>query len=86
MTGYTILMIVVAVITFLAAFRARDNGFARSRSNNVIGGVCGGIADKFNIAPWLVRVLAVVLLLGSAGGLAIVAYLILWGVVPEGGN
>jgi phage shock protein C len=53
----------------------------RSRSDRKIAGVCGGIAEHFDIDPVLVRVLAVILLLcGSAG---LLAYIILWILVPE---
>jgi len=56
----------------------------RSRSDRKIAGVCGGIAQHFDIDPVLVRVLAVILLLcGSAG---LLAYIILWIVVPEEGD
>lgn len=53
----------------------------RSRQDRMIGGVCGGIAEYFNIDPTLVRLLAVasIFLAGSA----ILAYLIAWIVVPE---
>lgn len=56
----------------------------RSRRDRKIAGVCGGIAEHFDIDPVLVRVLAVVLLLcGSAG---LLAYIVLWIVVPEEGG
>ena len=48
----------------------------RSRTDKVIGGVCGGIADYFDIDPTLVRLLVVLLVL--AGGLVVPAYLIAW--------
>jgi phage shock protein C len=53
----------------------------RSRSDRMIGGVCGGIAHHFNIDPTLVRLLAVgaIFLAGSA----ILAYLVAWIVIPE---
>lgn len=53
----------------------------RSRQDRMIGGVCGGIAEYFNIDPTLVRLLAVasIFLAGSA----ILAYVIAWVVVPE---
>ncbi|WP_369018261.1 PspC domain-containing protein [Thermatribacter velox] len=53
----------------------------RSRREKMIGGVCAGIAQYFDIDPTIVRLLAVALLL--AGGTAIVAYIIAWIVVPE---
>ena len=53
----------------------------RSRSNRQIAGVCGGLAQYFNIDPTLVRVLMVVLAVFGGSGLLI--YLVLWVVVPE---
>lgn len=53
----------------------------RSKIDRQIGGVCGGLAEYFNIDPTLVRVLfAVGLLLASA---TFWVYLVLWIVVPE---
>ena len=54
----------------------------RSRRDKVLGGVCGGIADYFQIDPVLVRLLWVIFTLISMG-LGIVAYLIAWIIVPE---
>lgn len=52
----------------------------RSRDDRMIGGVCGGLADYLNVDPTLIRLLLV--LLAFAGGPGIVAYLILWIIVP----
>lgn len=38
-----------------------DNRIYRSRETKMLGGVCGGIADMFNIDPTLVRLVAVAL-------------------------
>jgi len=53
----------------------------RSKSNRVIAGVCGGIGAYFGIDPVLVRVLAVVLGLGSFGTLLVI-YLLLAFIIP----
>ena len=53
----------------------------RSLSDRKIGGVCGGIANYFNIDATIVRliwILAVVF-----GGVGLIAYLIAWLVIPE---
>ena len=53
----------------------------RSRKDYMIAGVCGGIAEYFEIDSTLVRLLAVlVVLLGGAG---VVAYIIAWIVIPK---
>ena len=53
----------------------------RSRKDNTIAGVCGGIADFFGIDPTIVRLLFVAFAL--AGGPGIVLYIILAIVIPE---
>lgn len=53
----------------------------RDRSAAVLGGVSAGIAQFFRIDPIWVRLIFVVLLIGSFGTVS-VAYLILWLVVP----
>ncbi|WP_148339648.1 PspC domain-containing protein [Aquicella siphonis] len=52
----------------------------RSRRESMIAGVCGGIAEYFNIDPTWVRILFV--LFFFAGGCALLAYVILWVLVP----
>ena len=54
----------------------------RSRNERMIGGVCGGLAEYFGVDPTLVRLVFVVGSLLGAGSL-ILAYLIMWVVVPE---
>ncbi len=57
--------------------------FYRSREHKLIAGVCGGLAEKFGIAPILVRLAFVALI--AFGVLAIVAvYGVLWVVLPVG--
>jgi len=52
----------------------------RSRTEKMIGGVCGGLGEYFNVDPTIIRVLWVAItLLGGAG---VIAYLILWIVMP----
>lgn len=53
----------------------------RSTTDKKIAGVCGGLAEYFNIDPTIVRVIFVILLL--PGGLpGFIPYVILWLVVP----
>ncbi|HEX2895408.1 MAG TPA: PspC domain-containing protein [Marmoricola sp.] len=54
----------------------------RTRDDQMIGGVCGGIARYFDVDPTLVRVLAVVaLVLGFPA--AFVGYLVAWAIMPS---
>ena len=52
----------------------------RSPDDKMIGGVCGGLARYFDIDPTIVRLIAVVLLLGF--GIGLLAYIIAWIVIP----
>ena len=46
------------------------------------GGVCAGIADYFGVDPIVVRILTVILSLVTSG-LAAIAYLVLWMMLPK---
>ncbi|MGZ8737241.1 MAG: PspC domain-containing protein [Nocardioides sp.] len=54
----------------------------RSRDDRWIAGVCGGVAQYAGVDPNLVRLLAVVGAVFSAGTLFL-AYVIAWIVMPE---
>jgi phage shock protein C len=60
-----------------------QQGLLRSRSNRVLGGVCGGIARWLSWDPTWVRVLYVVLSIISAAFPGIIVYLVLWLVMPQ---
>jgi len=53
----------------------------RSRTNRQVAGVCGGLAQYFNIDATLIRVFFVVL--AVLGGSGLVIYLVLWIIVPR---
>ncbi len=53
----------------------------RSRKDKMLGGVAAGLAEYFDIDPTLVRIAFVITLF--LGGTGVLAYLILWIVVPE---
>lgn len=57
------------------------NRLRRSRSDRWLGGVCGGLAQTFGLAPWLWRLMFV--LLALCAGTGFMAYLLLWIFVPE---
>ena len=52
-----------------------------SNSNRKIGGVCGGLGERFEIDPVLFRVAFV--LLALVCGLGILLYVVLWLLVPR---
>ena len=49
-------------------------------SNKMIAGVCAGLAENFGIGVGVVRLVMLVLLLFT--GVGLVAYLILWVIMP----
>jgi len=53
----------------------------RSKSNRMIAGVCGGLAEFFGISSFWFR-LALVIALIPGGVPGILIYLILWIVIP----
>jgi phage shock protein C len=58
-----------------------SNKIVRSESDRMIAGVCGGIAAYFDIDASIVRLIFIaVILLGGSG---ILAYLILWFILPN---
>ncbi|HSW69340.1 MAG TPA: PspC domain-containing protein [Gammaproteobacteria bacterium] len=53
----------------------------RSRTQRVIAGVCGGLAEYFNLDPTWIRLLFILLtLLGL--GVFVIVYIIFWIIVP----
>jgi phage shock protein PspC (stress-responsive transcriptional regulator) len=55
----------------------------RSRTDKMIAGVCGGIARSAGWDPTAVRVGYVLLSILSVGFPGILAYVILWAVMPK---
>jgi phage shock protein C len=52
------------------------------RQNGIIAGVCGGIAARFGVSPFIIRLIFFILLL--PGGLpGLFPYLILWIIMPK---
>jgi len=54
----------------------------RSRSNKVVGGVCGGLGKFFGVDPTIIRLIWVLFIFFSFGA-AILAYIIAWIIIPE---
>ncbi len=57
----------------------------RSESNKFIGGVCGGISEFFGIDPSIVRIIAVLLSIGSVGT-GVLVYIVAWILIPSENN
>jgi phage shock protein C len=52
----------------------------KSRKNKMVGGVCGGLAEYFNMDPTIVRIIAALLCLLKGAGL--IVYIIACLVMP----
>ena len=52
-------------------------------SNRILAGVCGGIAEYFNIDPTVVRVLYAALSVFSVGFPGLLLYILLLILIPE---
>jgi phage shock protein PspC (stress-responsive transcriptional regulator) len=53
----------------------------RSRKERMLGGVCAGLGEYLRVDPTLLRLLFILFTL--MGGQGILAYLILWVIVPD---
>jgi phage shock protein C len=53
----------------------------RSRTQRMVAGVCGGLAEYFNVDTTVIRVLFLVLTL--FGGSGLVVYVVMWILVPD---
>jgi phage shock protein PspC (stress-responsive transcriptional regulator) len=63
--------------------RNASPGLSRSLNDRMIAGVMGGIAHRFGWNVTLVRVLFVLISIGSAAFPGILVYLILWLLIPN---
>jgi phage shock protein PspC (stress-responsive transcriptional regulator) len=56
---------------------------SRSKNHRLIAGVCGGIAEWLGWDPTVVRFLYVLVSIFSVAFPGLIAYIILWVVMPE---
>lgn len=56
----------------------------RSRTNHIIAGVCGGLAEYLEADPTLVRIVFV--LVGLLTGIGLLAYIVMWILIPFPGQ
>ena len=57
----------------------------RSKNSRLLAGICGGIANYFNIDPIIIRIIAIICLL-AFNIMAVIAYIILIFVIPLEGS
>ncbi len=55
----------------------------RSDNEKMVAGVCGGIAEYFDVDPTIVRLIYVLGSIFSVAFPGIIVYLILWVVMPQ---
>jgi len=61
---------------------ARSYGLYRPRHNRLVAGVAAGLAERFGVPVWLMRLIWLILLL--PGGLpGFVPYILLWILIPS---
>lgn len=60
----------------------KDKRLKRNVANKILGGVCSGLADYFDIDVVLVRAIVASSILFAGVGLGL--YIILWLFLPEG--
>jgi phage shock protein PspC (stress-responsive transcriptional regulator) len=58
-------------------------GLQRSTDQRILAGVCGGIAEWLGWSPTLVRILFVTVSVLSAAFPGILAYIVLWILMPK---
>ena len=68
------------IMDFRPSMPPQGTRLMRSRKNRLIGGVCGGIAEYFNLDPSIVRILTVILFL--IPGISWIVYVIAWIIIP----
>jgi len=60
-----------------------DRKLYKSRTNKMLAGVCGGLAEYINADPTIVRALFVIVSILSAAFPGILVYIILAFIMPE---
>jgi phage shock protein C len=60
----------------------RRQGLVRPRQGRILGGVCAGLARRFGIGPWTMRILFIITLIVIPGS-QIIVYPILWILMPS---
>lgn len=56
----------------------------RSEKDRVVGGVCAGLGDFFQVDPTIIRLIFVLITIFGGGG--VILYIILWLIIPSEGS
>jgi phage shock protein PspC (stress-responsive transcriptional regulator) len=73
---------VAAAVGANAAQSGGRKRLVRSSTDKKIGGVCGGLADYFDLDPTIIRIVWLLAILFAGTGL--IAYAVLWIALPLG--
>lgn len=73
-------MLNIILVILLKGGHIMGKQLFRSYENKVIAGVCGGVAEYFEVDPTIVRI---IWLLSIFAGVGIIAYIVCWIVMPE---
>lgn len=76
-----LLVIALILMTNVKSTTTMNKRLYKSRTEKKLGGVCGGIAQYFDIDPTIVRLAWLVAVFCAGGGL--IAYLIAYVVIPQ---
>ena len=60
-----------------------DKKLYRNTEDKMLGGVCSGLAEYFDLDPTLVRLLCVALFFVTGLAPVLIAYIVAWIVIPE---
>ncbi len=55
----------------------------RSKNERMLAGICGGFGEYANVDPTLIRLIFILITIFTGFAPGIIAYIILWIVVPE---
>jgi len=61
--------------------RKKEKHIYRSKDQRLLGGVCSGFAEYFNVDPSVIRLLWIILTFVYGSGF--ILYFILWVILPE---
>lgn len=61
--------------------RLASSGFVRPTQGRILGGVCAGVAHRYQLDPWAVRLIFMMLLL--IPGSQLILYPIAWILMPD---
>lgn len=71
----------VLVILLWGIGKMSSKRLTLSQDNRMVGGVCGGIGEYFNIDPTIIRIIMVIVALLDGAG--VVLYIFAWIIIPD---